>query len=283
MAWTSFAVTQDGAIARLTLNRPDKRNTMTPAFWRELPEAVMALSDAGQTRVLILDADGPVFSAGMDISVFTDPGALSTDSAAAREAFLTAATALQDAFTAFERARFPVIAAVQGPCVGGAVDMITACDLRYGTNEAWLRIEETNIAMFADVGTLQRLPRLIPEGVARELAYTGAKLDAQRAERLGLYNAVLETPEALRAHVDAVAREIAAKAPLAISGVKRSFLYARDHSVGDALEQAMVLQAGLWNPADIMEAITARAEKREGVFQALAPVRRMGRNTPDEA
>lgn len=283
MAWTSFAVSQDGAIARLTLNRPDKRNTMTPAFWRELPEAVMALSDAGQTRVLILDAEGPVFSAGMDISVFTDPGALSTDSATAREAFLTAATALQEAFTAFERARFPVIAAVQGPCVGGAVDMITACDLRYGTDEAWLRIEETNIAMFADVGTLQRLPRLIPEGVARELAYTGAKLDAQRAERLGLYNAVLEAPEALRAHVDAVAREIAAKAPLAISGVKRSFLYARDHAVGDALEQAMVLQASLWSPADIMEAITARAEKREGVFQALSPVRRMGRSTPDKA
>jgi len=101
MAWTSFAVTQDGPIARLTLNRPDKRNTMTPAFWRELPEAVMALSDAGRTRVLIVDAEGPAFSAGMDISVFTDPGALSTGSAAAREAFLTAATALQDAFTAF--------------------------------------------------------------------------------------------------------------------------------------------------------------------------------------
>lgn len=281
MAWTSFAVTRDGSIARLTLNRPDKRNTMTPAFWGELPEAVMALSDEGQTRVLILDAQGPVFSAGMDISVFTDPGALSTDSAAAREAFLTAATALQDAFTAFERARFPVIAAVQGPCVGGAVDMITACDLRYGTSEAWLRIEETNIAMFADVGTLQRLPRLIPEGVARELAYTGAKLDAQRAERLGLYNAVLDTPEALRAHVDSVAREIAAKAPLAISGTKRSLLYARDHSVSDALEQAMVLQASLWNPADIMEAFAARGEKREGAFQALAPVRRMGRAAPD--
>lgn len=282
MAWTSFNVSQEGAIARLTLNRPDKRNTMTPAFWRELPQAVMALSDAGRTRVLILDAEGPVFSAGMDISVFTDPDALSTDSAAAREAFLTAATALQDAFTAFERARFPVIAAVQGPCVGGAVDMITACDLRYGTTEAWLRIEETNIAMFADVGTLQRLPRLIPEGVARELAYTGARLDADRAERLGLYNGVVDTPEALRAHVDAVAREIAAKAPLAISGVKRSFLYARDHTVADALEQAMVLQASLWSPADIMEAITARAERRDGAFQALAPVRRMGRSEAGE-
>ncbi|KAA5804976.1 enoyl-CoA hydratase [Alkalicaulis satelles] len=276
MTWTSFAVTQDGPIARLTLNRPDKRNTMTPAFWRELPQAVMALSDAGATRVLILDAEGPVFSAGMDISVFTDPGALNTASPDAREAFMTAATALQEAFTAFERARFPVIAAVQGPCVGGAVDMITACDLRYGTHEAWLRIEETNIAMFADVGTLQRLPRLIPEGVARELAYTGARLEADRAERLGLYNGVLDSPEALRAHVDAVAAEIASKAPLTISGTKRSFLYARDHGVEDALAHAMVLQASLWNPDDIMEAITARGEKRPGDFKPLARVRRMG-------
>lgn len=274
---TSFTLTADGPIARLTLNRPDKRNTMTPAFWRELPEAVMALSDAGETRVLIVDAEGPVFSAGMDISVFTDPAALKTDGPAAREAFMTAATALQEAFTAFERARFPVIASVQGPCVGGAVDMITACDLRFGSAEAWLRIEETNIAMFADVGTLQRLPKLIPEGVARELAYTGDTLTPQRAEKLGLYNAVLETPEALRDHVDAVASKIAAKAPLTISGTKRSFLYARDHTIADSLEHAMTLQAALWNTDDIMEAFGARTEKREGDFASLAPVNRMGR------
>jgi enoyl-CoA hydratase len=276
-AFTSFALTTDGPIARLTLNRPDKRNTMTPAFWRELPEAVMALSDAGETRVLILEAQGPVFSAGMDISVFTDPSALKTDTASAREAFMTAATALQDAFTVFERARFPVIASVQGPCVGGAVDMITACDLRFGSAEAWLRIEETNIAMFADVGTLQRLPRLIPEGIARELAYTGETLSAERAETIGLYNAVLETPKALREHVDAIASTIASKAPLTISGTKRSFLYARDHSVADSLEHAMALQASYWCADDIGEAITARTEKRPGAFTPLSPVKRMGR------
>ena len=276
--FTSFALTQDGPIARITLNRPDKRNTMTPAFWRELPQAVMTLSDAGETRVLILDAEGPVFSAGMDISVFTDPNALTTDTASLREAFMTAATALQDAFTAFETARFPVIAAVQGPCVGGAVDMITACDLRFGSRDAWLRIEETNIGMFADVGTLQRLPGLIPEGVARELAYTGETLSAERAERLGLYNAVLPDGEALKAHVDRIAQSIASKAPLTISGIKRSFLYARDHTVSDSLEHAMTLQASLWSPEDIMEAMTARGEKREGEFKALTPVKRMGQS-----
>jgi enoyl-CoA hydratase len=273
----TFALIQDGPIARIRFNRPEKRNTMTPAFWRELPEAVMGLSDAGRTRVLILEAEGTVFTAGMDISVFTDPGALTTDSASAREAFMTAALALQEAFTAFERARFPVIASIQGPCVGGGVDMICAADMRFASKEAWLRIEETNIGMFADVGTLQRLPGLIPEGVARELAYTGDTLPAERAEKLGLYNAVLETPEALDAHVDAIAEKIASKAPLTISGTKRSFLYARDHTVADSLEHAMMLQSSLWSTEDIMEAITARGEKREGAFKPLSPVKRMGR------
>jgi enoyl-CoA hydratase len=276
---TSFDLTRNGPIARITLNRPDKRNTMTPAFWAELPDAVDRLSDDGEIRVLILDAQGPVFSAGMDISVFTDPDALGTADAALRESFMTAAIALQDAFTAFERARFPVIAAVQGPCVGGGVDMICACDLRFGTRDAWLRIEETNIGMFADVGTLQRLPRLIPEGIARELAYTGGNLDADRAAAIGLYNAVLDDAGALKAHVDAIAQDIAAKAPLAISGTKRSFLYARDHSVADSLAHAMTLQAALWSTDDIGEAIAARSEKRDGKFKPLAPVRRMGRKS----
>lgn len=279
MTYSSFKLTTDGPVARITLNRPDKRNTMTPAFWAELPDAVGELSDKGETRVLILDSEGPVFTAGMDISVFTDPSALGTGDAARRESFLTAATALQDSFTAFERARFPVIAAIQGPCIGGGVDMICACDLRFGTPDAWLRIEETNIGMFADVGTLQRLPKLIPEGIARELAYTGDTLGADRAATLGLYNTVLDDADALKAHVDTIAGKIAAQAPLAISGTKRSFLYARDHAVDDSLAHAMTLQAALWSTDDIMEAITARGEKREGKFQPLAPVRRMGRKS----
>lgn len=279
MNYSSFALSSDGPIARLTLNRADKRNTMTPAFWRELPDAVNALSDAGGTRVLILDAEGPVFTAGMDISVFSDPNALTTDTAAARDAFMCAAMALQDAFTAFERARFPVIAAMQGPCVGGGVDMVTACDLRYGTKDAWLRIEETNIGMMADVGTLQRLPRLIPSGVALELAYTGETLSPERAEALGLLNGVLPDEAALKAHVDAVAARIASRPPLTIAGIKKSHLYSRDHSVADSLEHVMTLQASIWNPHDIVEAMAARSEKREGKFTPLAPLKRLGRDT----
>ena len=277
--FTSFTLSSDGPIARLTLNRPDKRNTMTPAFWRELPDAVNALSDAGGTRVLILDAEGPVFTAGMDISVFSDPNALTTDTAAAREAFMCAAMALQDAFTAFERARFPVIAAMQGPCVGGGVDMVTACDLRYGTKDAWLRIEETNIGMMADVGTLQRLPRLIPSGVALELAYTGETLSPESAEALGLLNGVLPDEAALKAHVVAVAARIASRPPLTIAGIKKSHLYSRDHTVADSLEHVMTLQASIWNPHDIVEAMAARSEKRDGKFTPLAPLKRLGRDT----
>ncbi|MGY6661705.1 MAG: enoyl-CoA hydratase-related protein [Glycocaulis sp.] len=279
MSYTSFALSSDGPIARLTLNRPDKRNTMTPAFWRELPDAVNALSDAGEIRVLILDAQGPVFTAGMDISVFSDPNALTTDTAAARQAFMDAAMSLQDAFTAFERARFPVIAAMQGPCVGGGVDMVTACDLRYATKDAWLRIEETNIGMMADVGTLQRLPRLIPSGIALELAYTGETLSPERAYALGLLNGVLPDEAALKAHVNAVAARIASRPPLTIAGIKKSHLYSRDHSVADSLEHVMTLQASIWNPHDIVEAMAARSEKRDGNFTPLAPVRRLGRDT----
>ncbi|GJL96393.1 MAG: enoyl-CoA hydratase [Hyphobacterium sp.] len=277
MSFSSFDLVEIDAIARIRLNRPDKRNSMTPEFWSELPACIDKLSDDGTTRVLILEADGPVFTAGMDISVFTNPNALATDTAAHREAFMTAALALQDSFTAFERARFPVIASIQGPCVGGGVDMICACDLRFGTKDAWLRIEETNIGMFADVGTLQRLPKLIPEGIARELAYTGSNLTTERAEKLGLYNAVLDDADSLREHVDRIASSIASKAPLTISGSKKSFLYARDHSVADSLEQAMTLQSALWNTDDIQEAMTARAEKRDGIFTPLTPIKRMGR------
>lgn len=273
----SFRLTRDGAVARLTLCRPEKRNALPPAFWRAFPEAVRALDDAGGVRVLILEAEGPVFCAGMDVSVFFEPGALATDTPARREAFMRAATALQDAFTALEAARFPVIAAVQGPCVGAGLDMITACDLRYGTPEAWLSVEETNIGMMADVGTLQRLPKLVPEGLAREMAFTGERLDPARAEALGLYNAVAPDAAALAAKVDAVAQRIASRAPLAVTGTKRSLLYARDHAVADALDHAMVLQASLWSPEDIAEAVGARAETRAGDFADTAPVKRMGR------
>ncbi len=266
-----FRITREGAVARLTLSRPEKRNSMTPAFWTELPQVVTALSNAGDVRALVIDAEGPHFTAGMDISVFTG-GGLETEAPSQRDAFMRGARALQDTFTALETARFPVIAAIQGGCIGGGVDMVTACDIRLAAPDTVFRIEEINIGMMADVGTLQRLPKLIPEGVARQLAYTGETLTAERAERLGLVNEILPDHDALRARAMEMAQTIASKAPLAVAGSKHAMNYARDHATADALSYAMTLQASIWSPQDILEAIKARGEKRAGAFQDLSEV-----------
>lgn len=270
-SFEAFRVRREGGVARLTLARPEKRNSMIPSFWRDLPAAVAALSDEGATRALVVDAEGPVFTAGMDIAVFTS-GGLGVDAAVDRERFLRAAARLQDTFTAFEKARFPVIAAIQGPCIGGGVDMVTACDLRFASADAYFRIEEINIAMMADVGTLQRLPKLIPDGIARELAYTGANLTADRALKLGLLNDVLPDAEACRARALEVARAIADKPPLAVAASKKALLHARDHGVAESLDYAMTLQAGVFNPADIVAAIGARAKKEAADYPDLAPI-----------
>lgn len=270
-AYECFRIAREGGVARLTLSRPEKRNSMTPAFWTELPQAVTALSNAGDVRALVIDAEGPHFTAGMDISVFAG-GGLVTDAPGQRDAFMRGARALQDTFTALENARFPVIAAIQGGCIGGGVDMVTACDIRLAAPDTVFRIEEINIGMMADVGTLQRLPKLIPEGAARQLAYTGETLTAERAERLGLVNEILPDHDGLRRRAMEMAQTIASKAPLAVAGSKHALNYARDHSTADALAYAMTLQASIWSPQDIQEAIKARGEKRAGAFQDLNEV-----------
>ena len=155
---------------------------------------------------------------------------------------------------------------MQGGCIGGGVDMISACDVRYCSEDAFFCIQEINIGMTADVGTLQRLPKLIPEGVVRELAYTGRRMPAERARQVGLVNEVYPTHAALLAGVLATAAEIAEKSPLAIWGSKRMLNYARDHSVEDGLEYVATWQAGMFFGGDMAEAFAAKAEKRKPVF-----------------
>jgi len=165
----------------------------------------------------------------------------------------------------------PVLAAVQGGCIGGAVDLVTACDLRYASADAFFCVQEINIGITADVGTLQRLGSVVPEGVARELAYTGRRMPAGRAYEVGLVQQVYADPGALVEGVLETAREIAAKSPLAIWGTKVAMNYARDHGVDESLEQIATWQAGMFQPADMMEAFTAKAEKRPPVFPDLLP------------
>jgi enoyl-CoA hydratase len=271
---------KDG-VAHLRMNRPEAMNTMTPAFWRELPALVNELSDAGEARVIVLSSTGKHFTAGMDLAVFQGGnlgGALGSGAAEepgrARSRTRQAALVFQESFNALEKARVPVLAAIQGGCVGGGVDMVSACDARYCTADAFFCIQEINLGLTADVGTLQRLPKLIPAGVVRELAYTGRRMSAQRAKEVGLVNEVFPTHGALLGGVLEIAREIAEKSPLAIWGSKQMLNYARDHSVEDGLEYIATWQAGMFFGTDMAEAFRAKAEKRKPAFQNNPPVRR---------
>jgi enoyl-CoA hydratase len=255
------------------LSRPDELNTMTADFWRELPEIVTGISDEASARVVVISSTGKHFSAGMDLSVFLG-GELGGQEAEAgrRHARLRSnAKVLQWSFTALEKARVPVLAAVQGGVIGGAVDLVTACDVRYASADAFFCVQEINIGMTADVGTLQRLGKVVPEGFAREMAYTGRRYPAQRLHEVGLVQEVYPDHEALVAGVLETAKEIASKSPLAIWGTKVALNYARDHGVDDALDQIATWQAGMFQPDDMMESFAAKSEKRPAVFPDLLP------------
>jgi enoyl-CoA hydratase len=181
---------------------------------------------------------------------------------------------MQATFTKLETLRIPVIAAIQGGCIGGAVDMVSACCIRYATAQTVFCIQEINIGMVADVGTLQRLPKLIPLAVVKEMAYTGIRLNAQRALQYGLVNAVFETDAAMLEAALQCAAEIASKPPIAIWGTKQAIHYARDHSVDDALKQMGWLQGAIWSNRHVMEAVMAMKTKRAGEFPSLQTLKR---------
>lgn len=256
--FTSFDLqVSDAGIAELTLNRPDALNAMTREFWNQLPAALRMLNVRGDIRALIIASTGKHFTAGMDLAVFAD-GALQTQSARSREHLRQTALWLQEPFNLLEQARFPVIAAIQGGCIGGGVDMISACDLRLMTRDAFICIQEINIGMMADLGTLQRLPKLLPEGVVRQLAYTGERWPASEAYRLGFCNALFDDASALLAGARALAATIASKAPLAIAGSKELITFVRDHDVPTALAMCATWQAGMLDTAEMAAVMTAK-------------------------
>ncbi len=272
MELTCFEVTTKDKVAHVQLNRPDALNTMIPAFWTELPQLIGELSDSGEVRAIVISSTGKHFSAGMDLSVFTSSGLSMDGEPGRRNATMSLLVKrLQDSFTALERARVPVLVAIQGGCIGGAVDMVCAADMRYASADAYFVVQETNIGMTADVGTLQRLPKLIPDGIARELVYTGRRMPAARAAQVGLVNEVFDDHESLVAGVLAIAAEIAAHSPLTLWGAKEALVYARDHGVHDSLHQIATWQSGAFQPADMMEAFGAKAEKRQAPFEDLPP------------
>jgi len=264
-----FTLTQQDHVAHLVLDRPQALNTMHPTFWRELDEVLTTLHREGQARALVISSTGKHFSAGMALETFGGDIAMDDATPEGRAAIFDLLTDMQSTFTKLETLRIPVIAAIHGGCIGGAVDMVTACCIRYATADAFFSIQEINIGMVADVGTLQRLPKLVPLGVVKELAYTGRRLSAQRALGYGLVNEVFDTQEAMVAAALQCAREIAAKPPVAIWGTKQVIHYTRDHSVDDSLKQMGWIQGAIWSNAHVRESVAAMKQKRNGEFPDL--------------
>ncbi|MBV9992028.1 MAG: crotonase/enoyl-CoA hydratase family protein [Alphaproteobacteria bacterium] len=280
MTYRCFNVEIEGAVAHLQMKRPQELNSMVPEFWKELPEIVRDIDREARARVIVVSSTGKHFTAGMDLSVFAKSTTIGTQ-AAPQERGRKAANLrqhvldIQETFNVIDRARMPVLAAIQGGCVGGGVDFASACDCRYATEDAFFVVQEINIGMTADVGTFPRLCHLLPQGMVRELAYTGRRLPAKKALEMGLVNEIFADQEAMLAHVFAVAKDIADKAPLAVHGSKVMINYARDHSIADGLDYIATWQAGMYNPeTDMREALTARHEKRAASFGDMLPMRR---------
>ena len=267
-----FTLSTTDHIAHLVLNRPEAMNTMNPNFWRELDEVLTHIQRDGAARALVISSTGKHFSAGMSLDTFSNAIQMDDQSPEGRAAIFDSLTDLQATFTKLETLRMPVIVAIQGGCIGGAVDMVTACCIRYATKDTFFCIQEINIGMVADVGTLQRLPKLIPEAVVKELAYTGRRLKADKALQYGMVNEVFESNEEMLAAAMQCAKEIASKPPVAMWGTKQAIHYARDHSVEDSLKQMGWLQGAIWSNAHVREAIVAAKEKRTAQFPALAPL-----------
>ncbi|MDH5340829.1 MAG: enoyl-CoA hydratase-related protein [Rubrivivax sp.] len=259
-------------VSHLQLQRPERLNTLAPAFFPALRDAVGAMETAGRTRALVISSTGRHFSAGMALDVF-DGGLpmLDTSSARKRLAFQTALRSLMRCIDVLDQAPFPTLCAVQGGCIGGALDLAAACDIRLASADAFFTVQEIHIGMAADLGVLQRLPKIVPSGVARQMAYTGERVGAERALAVGLVNAVLPDADALLAHALALAGEIAEKSPLAVAGSKLALNYARDHGTAESLHQMSVLQSALFDIDEMGRAIQGWKAKSAAEFSPLEP------------
>ncbi len=269
MQFETLSVTLEDHIATVRLNRPEKANAMNATMWEEIRKAFQWVDETPEARVAILQAEGKLFTAGIDLQMLMGMNVQIQNECdgRTREGLRRVILNLQDTLTSMERCRKPVLAAIHGACVGGGIDMITCADMRYASADAYFTIKEIDIGMTADVGTLQRLPKLIGDGMARELAYTGRKVSAEEAREMHLVNRVFESREALHAGVREIAATIAAKSPLSIRGTKEMINYARDHTVADGLNYIATWNAAMLMSKDLSEAMMANASKRAPVFQ----------------
>ena len=265
-----------GHVAHIKLNRPEKRNAMNWDFWRDLPRIVGDIDTHARARCIVLSSTGPVFSAGLDLSLFGQDVFASSKTAKMNEKelqtpqnFMSFLSFLQDSISSLQKARIPVICAIQGGCIGGGVDLICSADIRLATNDAFFSIRETKIGMVADVGTFPRIVKLLPEGIVKELAFTGRNFSAQEAKEYGFVNKLYESHDSLIEGALEIANQIASNSPAAVYGCKRVIDFSRDHTIDEGLEWINMWNASMLSQSELMEGFQSYKSKKEGNFAEL--------------
>lgn len=266
--YKTFIVTIHEQVATVSFNRPEKANCLNATAWRELRAIFEELDADATVRAIVLTGSGKHFTAGIDVSMLVEITQQQNQQCESRkrEHFMRHLQDLQDAVTAIECCRKPVLAAIDHACIGGGIDIACACDMRYASAQAYFCIKEIDWGMVADLGTLQRMPKIVPYGVVAELAYTGRTFDATEAQQIGFINRIFEDKTTLLAAVEKIARQIAEKSPLSIRGTKEMLLYTRDHSVREALQYQKVWNAAMIMSADLTEAAMSNMQKRKPTF-----------------
>ncbi len=263
-----FKIEIEHKIARVSFNRPEKANALHMDAWIEMQTVFETLSKADDVRVIILSGEGKHFCAGIDLELLMSIGRLQEIACPGKrsEKIRNLILTLQQTITAIEKCSKPVLAAIHNGCIGGGVDIATACDMRYCTEDAYFTVKEIDLGMVADIGTLQRLPKIISPGMAAEMAYTGRKVFGPEARNIGLANHCYASKQTLMEGVMQIASTIASKSPLSIRGTKDILHYTREHSVDDALNYMSTWNAAMLLSADLTEAFTATMEKRPPKF-----------------
>ncbi len=269
LSFETLSVTRQGAVVRIDLNRPDKANCLNAIMWQELKTAFNELDALQEIRAVILGGEGKHFSTGIDLEfLISIQQTLSPFSDGRKQAFLNDFIVdLQDTVNAIEKCRKPVLAAIQGLCMGAGVDIAAACDMRYATAATRFSVKEVDLAIVADLGTLQRLPAIVGEGIARELAFTGRIFKGEEALSMGFVNRLFQNKERLDEGVMGLAAELAAKSPLTLRGIKETMNYSRDRTVGEGLNFVAMRNAAMLLSKDLEEAVTSHFEKRPPQYE----------------
>jgi enoyl-CoA hydratase len=272
MSYEVLSIELEGEVATLWLDRPEARNAMGPAFWSELPIAMAELSQQTRVRAVVIAAKGPHFSVGLDLKAMASVLGEETGTSGHKSRGARAANArieikrMQDSVSSVAECPKPVVAAVHGYCIGGGVDLVTACDIRVASEDAVFSVRETKMAIVADLGSLQRLPRIIGAGNLAELAFTGKDISATRAKEMGLVNDVLPDADAAVKAAQAMAAEIASNSPLVVQGTKAVIQAADRAAIAEGLDYVAVWNSGFLQSDDLTEALTAFMERRAPKF-----------------